>query len=436
MEPPPANAAQLAETSRGFARRLLTIGENRLEQLNELSTAPEPLDPSAGTLAVPVVAASGSEPAPAQPDAAPAAKAAPVQIALVALGVVAFLYFARPVVLPVFLACMAGMTLKPLIRWLSCCHIPPGLSAAVVLGLLVFAAGIGFSELGRPAMTWMNEAPQHIADLRQRLQKIVPRAARFSLAATAVINLGATEEEQKRAPSVELKTSRFPGIFNWTGTVLMGVGETLVLLYLMLASGDLFLQKLVRVMPTMGDKKRAVEISHEIQHKISSYLFSVSLINLGLGVLVSGSLFWLGVPNAAMWGTLVAVLNFIPYFGPAAGIILLGAVGLLTFDTLWKGLLPSAWYLLLHLLEANLITPMLMGRRFALNPVVIFVFLIFWTWLWGVPGALLSVPILVSIKVVCDRVPSMSPVSELLTSESNSILDNLKLLRRRKLGAP
>src|SRR4029077_15368402 len=102
---------------------------------------------------------------------------------------------------------------------------------------------------------------------------------------------------------------------------------------------------------------------------------------------------------------------------------------------LWQALLPPAWYLVLHLLEANLITPVLLGRRFTLNPVVIFVSLIFWTWLWGVPGALLSVPILVSIKVVCDRVPAMSHVSELLTSESNNIFDNLKLLRPRKPGA-
>jgi predicted PurR-regulated permease PerM len=406
-----------------------------MKQLKELSTAPEPLGSSAEALAVPLRTASGSEPPPAQPETAPAAKAAPVQIALVALGVVAFLYFARPVILPVFLACMGGMTLKPLIRWLSYCRVPPGLSAAVVLCLLMFALGIGFFQLGRPTMTWMNQAPQHMTELRQRLQKIVPGAARFIEAVAAVNNLGATEEEQKRAPSVELKTSRFPAIFDWTGTFLVSIGETLVLLYLMLASGDLFLQKLVRVMPTMGDKKRAVEISHEIQHKISSYLFAASLINLGLGVLVSASLYWLKVPNPAMWGTLVAVLNFIPYFGPVAGITLLGIVGLLTFDTLWKGLLPCAWYLLLHLLEANFITPMLLGRRFALNPVVIFVFLIFWTWLWGVPGALLSVPILVSLKVVCDRLPSLSHVSELLTSESNSIFDNLKLLRLRKLGA-
>jgi predicted PurR-regulated permease PerM len=178
----------------------------------------------------------------------------------------------------------------------------------------------------------------------------------------------------------------------------------------------LFLQKLVRVMPTLRDKKSAVEISHEIQQNISQYLFTVSLINIGLGALVSGGLYLMGVPNAAMWGMLVAVLNFVPYFGPVAGIILLATVGFLTFDSLWSGLLPAGWYLLLHLLEADFLTPVLLGRRFTLNPVIIFVSLIFWTWLWGVPGALLSVPILVSIKVVCDRVPTLSSISELLTN--------------------
>ena len=156
-------------------------------------------------------------------------------------------------------------------------------------------------------------------------------------------------------------------------------------------------------------------MAKKMSNPISKYLFSVCLINLGLGLVVSAGLYYLGVPNAAIWGILVAVLNFVPYFGPVAGVILLAAVGILTFDTMGQRLLPAAWYLVLHLLEANLITPVLLGRRFTLNPVVIFVSLMFWTWLWGVPGALLSVPILVSIKVICDRVPSLSSVSELLT---------------------
>jgi len=169
-------------------------------------------------------------------------------------------------------------------------------------------------------------------------------------------------------------------------------------------------------MPTWREKKRAVEISHEIQQNISNYLFSVSLINVGLGIVVSGGLYFMGVPNPAMWGMLVAILNFVPYFGPVVGVLLLAVAGLLTFDTLWQGLLPSLWYLGLHLLEANFITPILVGRRLTLNPVVVFVSLMFWTWLWGVPGALLSVPILVSAKAVCDRFPTLSAASELLTA--------------------
>jgi predicted PurR-regulated permease PerM len=367
--------------------------------------------------AAPPEDALAGEAPPAPPNGAVAVRMTPGESVLIVLGVIGFLYFARPVVLPIVLACAGAMTLKPLIRWLSRCHIAPALSAAVVLFLLVSAVAIGLVELGRPAMAWMNEAPEHMARLRLRVQKIFPQTARFSQAATAVNNLGESAREQPPVTTVELKTSKVPSTFiNWTGSFLGGIGETLVLLYMLLASGDLFLQKLVRVMPTLRDKKRAVDISHEIQQNISNYLFSVSLINIGLGALVSGGLYLLGVPNAGMWGLLVAVLNFVPYFGPVAGILLLAAVGLLTFDTLWKGLLPPGWYLLLHLLEANFITPVLLGRRFTLNPVMIFISLIFWTWLWGVPGALLSVPFLVSIAVICDRVPTLSAVSELLTS--------------------
>src|SRR5204862_298930 len=155
-------------------------------------------------------AEAGSEPAPAQPSTPAAIRTTVGQIVLSVLGTVAFLYFARPVILPVFLACVAGMTLKPLIRWLSCCHIPPALSAAVVLCLLVTGVAIGSFQLGRPALMWINAAPQHMTEVRQRVQKIFPRIARFSQAAAAVNNLGATEEEQKKTPTVELKASRVP----------------------------------------------------------------------------------------------------------------------------------------------------------------------------------------------------------------------------------
>jgi predicted PurR-regulated permease PerM len=344
---------------------------------------------------------------------------APVHVVLIALGLIAFLYVGRPVVLPIFLAWMAATTLQPLVRLLSFLRLPVTLSAAVVFCLLVGAVTAGFLELERPATRWMNEAPQHMTELRQRAQRIFPKAPHLSQATAAVKDLGATEaekkEEQRKAPMVEVKDQRgTSSILNWTGTFLAGLGEVLVLTYLLLASGDLFLQKLVRVIPTLRGKIRAVEITREIEENISKYLFSVSLINIALGVLVWAGLLVLGVPNAAMWGILSAVLNFVPYFGAIGGVAILAVVGLLTFDSPWQGLLPPLWYMALHLLEANLVTPILLGRRFTLNPVAIFVSLIFWIWLWGVPGALLSVPILVSIKVVCDRVPAMAHFAEII----------------------
>jgi len=377
-----------------------------------------PPDADAGVIREPVEKTSDH---PTAPDLSLLQRTTPGQIVLVVLGMIAFLYFARPVLLPIALACIAGMTLKPLICWASRCYLPKALSSALVLCLLISVIVIGFIQLGRPALDWMSNAPEHMTELRQRVQKLMPRIGSFNQAAAAVSNLGATVEEkkaeQKISPTVEVKVSRgTSSILNWTGTLLIGIGETLVLLYLLLASGDMFIHKLVHVMPTWRDKKRAVEINREIQHNISHYLFSVSLINLGLGLIATVGFYFMGVPNAAMWGMVVAILNYVPYFGPIVGVTFLATVGLLFFDSLWQGLLPPCWYLLLHLLEANLVTPILLGRRFTLNPVTIFISLIFWTWLWGVPGALLSVPILVSIKVVCDRVPTLSPVSELLAS--------------------
>jgi predicted PurR-regulated permease PerM len=199
-------------------------------------------------------------------------------------------------------------------------------------------------------------------------------------------------------------------IFSWTGSVLGGVAETTVLLFMLLASGDLFMEKLVEVIPTVRDKKQATQICREIEQSISRYLLIVGLVNLTLGTLVGLSLYLLGLPNAAMWGGVAAFLNFIPYFGPIVGMFAVAIAGLLGFSTLGRGLLPAGAYLLLHLLEADLVTPFVVGRRYALNPIVIFGSLMFFAWLWGVIGALLAVPLLVTVKAVCDRVTMLSPL--------------------------
>jgi predicted PurR-regulated permease PerM len=383
----------------------------------KLEILPDPEDPNEAISGAEVALADGEAPVDEGGQALP--RMAPMQLILVLLGTVAFLYFARPVVLPILLAWMAATTLRPLVRLLSSLHLPTSVSAAIVFCLLLAAVGFGFAQLGRPAARWMNEAPQHMTELRQRFQKLFPKAMNLSKATAAVSDLGATEAEkrktEKEAPVVEVKDQRgTASILDWTGTFLAGLGEVLVLIYLLLASGDLFLQKLVRVTPTLAGKKRAVEITHEIQQGISNYMFSVTAINICLGAFVGVGLYFMKVPNPAMWGVFVAILNFVPYFGPIAGVLILAAVGLLTFETPAQGLLPPLWYMLIHLLESNLVTPILIGRRLTLNPVAIFVSLIFWIWLWGIAGALLSVPILVSIKVVCDRIPSIAYFGELI----------------------
>jgi len=153
----------------------------------------------------------------------------------------------------------------------------------------------------------------------------------------------------------------------------------------------------------------------EIQHGISTYLFSIGLINLGLGLVVGLVLALVGMPQPAMWGLLAACLNFIPYFGPVVGFVLIGTAGLLAFDSLSMGLLPAILYLGIHLLEANFITPLLIGRRVVLNPVVVFIALIFFVWLWGLPGAFVAVPVVVAARIVGERVPTLGSVAEFLS---------------------
>jgi predicted PurR-regulated permease PerM len=337
------------------------------------------------------------------------------QVTLIIFSVMFVLYFGRPVIMPVLFAMVAATALSPIMRWLGKCHVHPALGAAIVLGVFASAAGFGVARLAGPAMEWVGETPDHMSQLRQRVHTLFRPAARLSEAAAAVNNLGNSEEG--KTPALQVRDG--PGtarVINWTGGLLTSVGETLVLLYLLLASGDLFLQKVVSISATFHDKRRAVEISHEIQENVTHYLFTVSIINVCVGLIVGAGLYFLGVPNAAMWGVLAAVLNYVPYFGPCVGIVVLAIMGLVTFDTIPRSLMPPLWYALVHGTEANLITPILLGRRFTLNPVIIFISLIFWTWLWGVAGALLSVPILVAVKVICDYVRPLAPVSEFLTT--------------------
>jgi predicted PurR-regulated permease PerM len=355
----------------------------------------------------------------------PGRRGAPAEMGLVGYGLlafasIAFLYYARSVMLPLVGACMVAASLYPLMRWLAYLRIPTVPSALIIFILLVGATGFALLELGQPAARWISNAPRHMSDLQARVHKFFPDAERMGNTVTSLSGLAAPTGEKKaaRADLVANGPVNAAGgatsILDWMGTTLSQLVEMLVLVFLLLAGGDTFSRKLIAVTPNIRDKKRFAEICMEMRRNISKYMFSVCIINASLGFLAYIGFFVLGLHNPAVWGMVVTLFNFVPYFGPVIGIVLLGLVGLISFDTLSAGLLPACWYLALHLIEANLVTPLLIGRRFSLNPVIIFVSLMFWLWIWGVAGALLAVPILVSVKTICSRIPAVAPVGQII----------------------
>src|SRR5436309_600589 len=185
-------------------------------------------------------------------------------------------------------------------------------------------------------------------------------------------------------------------------------------LFFLLASGDLFLRKLISALPRLADKRRAVEIARQIENDISAYLLTITMINGGLGLSVWGAMALLKVPNPLLWGVTAWATNYIPYLGAMFMYCVLTMVGFLTFDTVGHALLVPAAFGVCNILEAYLVTPLVLGRRLTLNPVVIFLALTFWGWLWGVTGALLAVPIMVVFKIFCDHSEPLAPIGEFL----------------------
>ena len=337
-------------------------------------------------------------------------------LAFIILGIAAFAYLARTVLIPIVLAWVISMMLKPPTRWLRRCHLPVSAAAAIVVACALVVVGYGATHLARPASEWLDRAPENIPKLKQKFAHVLAPAARLTAAAADVGNLDAAERTTKIVQPVEVKDNRMAStMFTWTWSLLAGIGETVALLFLLLAWGERFVQKLVPMLPTLRDKKQIVEISRELENHISRYLFSVALINFGFGVAVGGALHLAGMPNAMMWGAAAALANFVPYFGPAVAVAAVAVAGLIEFDTLGSALLPAACYLGLHLIETNAVTPLVLGRRFTLNPVIIFVAVIFGIWLWGVTGAFLAVPLLVALKVMCERVQMLSSLGEFLS---------------------
>lgn len=339
---------------------------------------------------------------------------------LFVLGLIAFFYFAKPFLMPVILALLLSFLLRPVVNAL--CHVGVNrpIGAAVVLILFIGLISTGLYRLNEPAREWLAKAPESVQALETKGREMLNRLERF-VKRTRGIDDGARdgmEEETRKADAKRLawveKLVSVGAILGYTAGFLAGSLETLVLLYFLLASGDLLLQKLVHVLPRMHEKKEAVEIAREVEHSISAFLLTITIINTCIALVVATTMLFLGMPNPVLWGVIAGLLNFIPYFGPLSVVLVLVLAGFLSFESTLQALLPSMIYLGIHAVEANLITPTVLGRRLTLSPVIIFVSLMFWTWLWGMPGALLAVPVLMTFKIFCDHFKPLAPIGEFL----------------------
>jgi predicted PurR-regulated permease PerM len=334
---------------------------------------------------------------------------------LTVLALLYTLYFARPFLLPIVVALLLSFLFSPVVRALARFRIPPPVSAGLIILGLLGSVGFAGYELSGPVQRWAASAPQTFATAQARIRTVLQPLERASRTAQQVErSAGAVAGPDQAREVVVKQPSLIARVFGTTQRFLVTAMEVLILLYFLLAAGDLFLQKLIKVLPSVRDKRKAVEIARKTEASISTYLLTTLAITFIEGVVVALAMWALGMPNPLLWGALVVVLEFIPYLGALIMTAILTLAALTVYDTVGQALLVPGAFLLINVIQGNFVSPMLMGHKLALNPVALLVGLTFWFWIWGLPGAFVAVPLLATFKIFCDHIESLAAVGEFL----------------------
>ena len=340
---------------------------------------------------------------------------------IAAILVVAALAVGREFFLPIALALCFHALLRPVVRFLERLHVPTALGAAVVslgtLGLLV----VGGFALSGPVGNFMDRAPASIAKARAKIHEMGTPFRRVSDAA-AGRDSTAPQGKPVSRPRPET-TSQAPdvvpaGVVSTVlgqGTALIaGLIAVLVLLFLLLAAGNMLFRKLIKVVPGPDEKRTASDVLHQTESIVARYLVVTAVINIGQAIAVGLAMWAIGMPDPLMWGLLTFALEFIPYLGGAINVALLLVTGFTTFSGTGQILLGPALYLVITTLQNNVVSPYAYGDRLKLNPIAVMICVMFWFFIWGIPGAFLAIPIAATMKVLGDQVPSVSAMGELL----------------------
>jgi len=320
------------------------------------------------------------------------------------LAVLATFYVARAILLPIVLAVVLKFLLQPLIRLADRLHIPRVLAAASAVALLIGYLAVVGAALSGPASAWLNKLPEGVARLEDKLQFLREPLDFLARINTAINHVLAGGDAYQAANGATQHASLSDSLLAGTGALIDGSFTTLLLLFFLLAAGDTFLRRLVEILPRFSAKRQAVDISQQIERDISSYLLTISAMNLAVGIVVGIAMYFCGLGDPILWGVVALLLNYVPILGPVMGVCLFALLGLLTFDHLVSAIIPAILYAAIHICEGQIITPMLLAKRLTLSPVIVVVSLVFWYWLWGVPGAFLAVPLLTIINIICSRI--------------------------------
>ena len=316
----------------------------------------------------------------------------------------------RDLLLPVVLAILPGLLLSAPVRGLRRWRIPERVGAAlVVFGALGIAIGAG-ALLVNPATQWISQSPRAIQKINAKLKGVTQPIAKLGETASQMGTVSTSD-----AASVKIEAPGLVERVTMQGLQAIPVLLSVVFLtYFLLASGPMFRRKIAKIYPGRHDAARLESILSEIELVTSTYLATTTMINSVVGVLTATAMWAVGVPNWPLWGALAAVMNFIPYLGPLVTVSAISLASFATFDQTSHAMIAPALFLVIHLTETNFVTPTLLGRRLPVNTLAIFVGLLFFGWMWGVPGAVIAVPLTVVLKVACDHLPALHDVGELL----------------------
>jgi predicted PurR-regulated permease PerM len=331
---------------------------------------------------------------------------------LFVLAVLAAAYVASEIVLPLVFAIVLKLLLQPALRILVGLHVPRTI-AALLLILALFGTIVGLgTAISGPAGNWAAKLPEGIPRLEERLSFMRVPINTLQGFLQQVEDLGGTGKSNATAPAQgpTLLTKLFTGTRKFASSFF----TTVLFLFFLLLTGDVFLHRLVEILPRFRSKRQVVEISQQIERDISAYLVTITIMNAAVGIAMALTMWLTGVGDPILWGTVAFLLNYVPILGTALGVVVFLLAGLLTNDTLWQALLPAGLYIVLHLIEGQTLTPMLLARRFTLNPVLVIISLVFWFWMWGIPGAILSVPMLAITKIICDRLQPLAAFGHFL----------------------